>query len=289
MAPDEVLAMLGGTARADQLRGRVSRRDLAAAVASGRVETLGRGRYGLPSVSEAHRRRTLLSGTICCLSAAVEHGLGVLVPPDRPWIAVPTKRRVDPRRRRGVHLVWADVEGTVTSPLRTVLDCLTRLAAPEALAVADSALRTGVVDPDELVHAAAALRGPGSPTARRLAAAATPLAMSPLESAVRALCLDIPGLDLRPQARLRVGGIDVHPDLYDERLGLVVEAEGWLYHGNPEQFALDLERYTLMAVAPLTVLRFGHHHVTREPAWVRDCVDSARRTGEMRRSCRSCA
>jgi very-short-patch-repair endonuclease len=69
----------------------------------------------------------------------------------------------------------------------------------------------------------------------------------------------------------------------------VVEAEGWLYHGNPEQFARDLERYTTMTVTPLTVLRFGHHHVTREPAWVRACVESAWRTGEMRRSCRRCA
>ncbi|MCH1867802.1 hypothetical protein [Nocardioides sp. CFH 31398] len=289
MTPAEIVAFLGGTARADQLRGRVGRRALREAVSSGALDDLGHGRYGLPSISETHRKQVLLSGTIGCLSAAVEHGWPVLNPPDRPWIAVPPKRRVDARRRRGVNLMWADVEGTVTSPLRTVLDCLVRLPAVESLTVADSALRLGVVDPDELRHAADQVRGPGSPAARRLARAASGLSMSPLESALRALLLDLPGLDLRPQVELTVDGMTVHPDLFDERLGIVVEAEGWLYHGNPEQFALDLERYTCMAVVPLTVLRFGHHHVTARPDWVRACVDSARRTGEMRRRCRTCA
>jgi len=289
VTPVEIVAGLGGTARADQLRGRVSRKDLREALSSGSLEDLGHGRYGLPSLSQTHRKQVLLSGTIGCLSAAVEHGWPVLRPPDRPWIAVPVKRRVDGRRRRGVNLMWADVEGSVTSPLRTVLDCLVRLPAVESLAVADSALRLGVVDPDELRHAAERLRGPGSPVARRLARAASALPMSPLESALRALLLDLPGLDLRAQVPLTVGGRTVHPDLFDERLGLVVEAEGWLYHGNPEQFARDLERYTDMAVVPLTVLRFGHHHVTARPEWVRDCVDRARRTGEMRLGCRVCA
>jgi hypothetical protein len=212
VTPDEIVAALGGTARSDQLRGRVGRRALREALAAGRLERLGHGRYALPTISATHRMRVLLSGTIACLSAAVEHGLPVLRPPDRPWIAVPPTRRVDVRRRRGVHLMWVDVDGTVTSPLRTVLDCLVRLPAVESLAVADSALRLGVVDADELVHAAGGLRGPGSPAARRLAHEATPLAMTPLESALRALLLDVPGLDLRPQVELSIGGVDVHPD-----------------------------------------------------------------------------
>ena len=42
------------------------------------------------------------------------------------------------------HVVSADlVDGWVTSPLRTVLDCICSLPADEGLAIADSALRSG--------------------------------------------------------------------------------------------------------------------------------------------------
>jgi len=54
----------------------------------------------------------------------------------------------------------------VTSPLRAVLDCVRTLPFADGLAVADSALRRGEVDTDELAAAVAALSGRGTvPTA----------------------------------------------------------------------------------------------------------------------------
>lgn len=278
--------MLGGVARLDQLR-RVGLGPAAVsrAVSEGRVERLAPGRFGLASAQEAHRAAMRLGGSVGCLSAALEHRWPVLVEPDRPWVAVPNKRHLSAARRRGVHVLWNDdATGGVTSPLVTVLDCLRRLTATQALAVADSALRSGVVDPDELCLAAMRLRGPGSTAAQRLAPAASPLAQNPLESAARAIALDVPGLDLVPQVPIRLStlGVTVHPDLVDERLGIVVETEGWLYHGMPEQFALDLERYTALVVEGHLVLRFGHEHVVRRPVWVRDCLESIARTGSAR-------
>ena len=71
-----------------------------------------------------------------------------------------------------------EVVDGVTSPLRTVLDCARRLPFSEALAVADSALRSGLVTEDELRLAAAGTRGPGCKNIRRAAAEATRYARS---------------------------------------------------------------------------------------------------------------
>lgn len=285
----EVVARLGGAARTDQLLRFVTPRDLTEAVAAREVERLSKGRYGLPALGATHREAARLDATITCLSAAVEQGWEVLHQPDRPWLAVPRNRKVDPRRRRGVHLTWSGHGGTVTSPVTTVLECARRLPFVEALGVADSALRHGVVDLDELQVAAAGLRGPGSPAAVRVATHAHPLAHNPLESALRALSLEVPGLRLVPQVPVRVDGVEIHPDLVDERLRLVVEAEGWLYHGAPDQFAHDLWRYTALTVDRWTVARFGHRAATNEQDWVVDCLGSLERTCRSRLDCRKCA
>ncbi len=285
-----MVARLGGTARTDQLRRIVSERDLAAAVRSGSVVRLALGRYGLPSADAAIVAATRLDGMVFGLSAAQELGWPVLRRADRPWVQVPPNRNVAPHRRRGVRLGYGETEGrSVSSPLRTVLDCARRLPLTEALAVADSALRSGTVDPDELCSSANLARGPGSAQVAVVGREATPLAASPLESALRALGLGVPGLRLVPQVELQVEGVTLHPDLLDERLGLVVEAEGWLYHGGPKQFARDLWRYTALTVSGRTVVRFGYDDVTLRPDWVTQCLDSLRRTGERHRDCRQSA
>ncbi|MCH1865441.1 type IV toxin-antitoxin system AbiEi family antitoxin domain-containing protein [Nocardioides sp. CFH 31398] len=283
----EVVARLGGVARTDQLLRHVTARALTEAVRAGRVERLSKGHYGLPALAATHRAAARLDATITCLSAAVEQGWEVLQQPDRPWLAVPRNRKVELGRRRGVNLTWTGHGATVTSPVTTVLECARRLPFPEALAVADSALRHGVVDLDELQVAAARVRGPGSPAVSRVATRAHPSSRNPLESALRALSLEVPGLALVPQVPVTVDGIVIHPDLVDERLRLVVEAEGWLYHGGPEQFAHDLWRYTALTVDGWTVVRFGHRAVTTE--WVVECLESLERTCRRRTDCRRCA
>lgn len=231
-----MVARLGGTARTDQLRRLATDRDIAAAVAAGTVDRLSRGRYGLPGADAAALAAAGLSGTVFGLSAAQDHGWPVLRRADRPWVLVPPNRNVPSHRRRGIHLGYGESGGrSLTPPLRTVLDCARRLPLAEALAVADSALRSGTVDPDELRFATSEVRGPGRLQVELVGREATPLAASPLESALRALGLGVTGLALVPQVELEVEGVTIHPDLVDERLGLVVEAEGWLFHGKPEQ------------------------------------------------------
>lgn len=71
----------------------------------------------------------------------------------------------------------------VTSPSRTVVDCLRVLAPRDALAIADAAWNRGLVTRDSLLTVLAAQAGwPGVVGARRLVALADPLRESPLES-----------------------------------------------------------------------------------------------------------
>ena len=63
------------------------------------------------------------------------------------------------------------------------------LAFDEALAVADSALRSGAVTAEELRSASARLRGTGSRAARLVAQYADHRAANPFESVLRALAL----------------------------------------------------------------------------------------------------
>ncbi len=71
----------------------------------------------------------------------------------------------------------------VTSPRRTVVDCLRTLAPPDALAVADAALRAGLMAPAELRAAVDVVAGwPGVRQARHLAALADARRETALES-----------------------------------------------------------------------------------------------------------
>jgi hypothetical protein len=70
----------------------------------------------------------------------------------------------------------------VTSPRRTVVDCLRHLCPPDAIAIADAALR-GLLTPGDLVAGVEAAAGwPGVRRARRLAALADGRRETPLES-----------------------------------------------------------------------------------------------------------
>jgi very-short-patch-repair endonuclease len=272
--PVQALPRLGGCATLSQLLTLCTGHAVKRATRRGQILRLARGRYVLPLVVSHRREAHRLSGTLSHLSAAAVLGWPVKTPPSEPWITVARKRNLAAERRSGLHVSWRDlgddeVVRGVTSPLRTILDCATSLPFDEALAVADSALRSGTVRPHELDDAADALRGPGSLSARRVLQAADGRAANPFESVLRALCLDLPGLDVRPQVQLVGDGIFAIVDLADERLRLVIEAEGFEFHGSRTGLARDCRRYTEIAVLGWTVLRFTWEDVMFRPGWVR--------------------
>ena len=280
MHPVEALTRLGGCSDLETLLGATTRGRLRTALSRGEVLRVGRGRYALPTAHVALKAAGRLAGVASHASAAALHGWELATQPERPWVVVPRNRNVAPYRRRGVELRWRDlqpqeVRGQVTTPLRTVLDCSRDLPFAEALAVADSALRHGDVEQDRLVALAEAVASTGRAQARRVVEAATPLAANPFESVLRAIALDVPGLELQPQVVIDEDGCRCRPDLVDRERRLVVEADSFEWHGGRQALARDCVRYNDLVVRGWTVLRFAWEHVMLDPGYVRGCLVSA--------------
>jgi very-short-patch-repair endonuclease len=269
----EELAQLGGVATRAALLRRCTRGDLEAAVAAGAVVRLARGRYALAAVDEARAAAHALSGVLCLTSAAQHWGWAVKHPPERPLVSLPKSRRPDVERARAVEvrrlsLSPDDVVDGVTTRDRTLVDCLRHLAFDEALAVADSALRDDF-SPRRLEALVRDAQGPHAGRMRRLAALATPQAANPFESVLRAIALGVAGLRVRPQVSLRAGGAFLgRPDLVDERLGIVLEADSFAWHGDRAALHADARRYNAFAAHGWLVLRFAWEDVMFHPAYV---------------------
>lgn len=280
MAEDVVglyLAQQGGTAtRADLRAAKVTDRQIQRGVAAGLVERVSPGRYALPGLERDRRAAVLLGGVLSHRSAALHHGMPVLRDPKRPEVIVPAHRRVATSRRRGTDLRWRplpddDVDGPATSPLRTVLDCARDLPLGEALAVADSALRTGRVTTAELLEAVAALPRTGRARAESVLGHATGAAAGPFESGLRAVSIDAVGPIFVPQGEVMLSsGRVVHPDLVCEELRLVAEADSHEHHTTRSQIRYDCWRYDELSLDGWLVLRFAWEHVMYEDAWSRD-------------------
>ncbi len=270
MEVDQALERLGGVAEAWLLCRLTSRSRVRRALAGGRIVRDARGRYALPGADEALRRAHGLSGVLCLDSAAQQHGWPLKHRPTQPAVAVPRKRKVLPERRAGVRLVYVDlppgdVDRFATRPLRTVLDCAARLPFDEALAIADSALRSGAVTTYALQHAADLVPDRYGARCRRVVQEATWLADNPFESVLRAIALDVPGLHVEPQ--VSVPGVG-RVDLFDRDLGLVVEADSFEFHGARRMLARDCVRYNAVVVGGLSVVRFAWEQVMFEAPYV---------------------
>lgn len=272
----EWLAELGGLATWGTLVRLTSRPEVEAAVAGGEIVKVGRGRYVLASVHAAKREAHRLSGTVSHASAALLWGWEVKQVPALPDVTVPKGRKVSLDRRRGVRLHRAEllasqvVDG-VTSQDQTLLQCLRQLPFDEALAIADSALRDGFGQ-QALLAIGDLADGPGAPQVRRVAQAATARAANPFESVLRAIAMDVPGLSVQPQ--VEIGGLPavVRPDLVDERLRIVLEADSFEWHGGRDELARDARRYNLLVVNGWLVLRFAWEDVMHDPAYVSETL-----------------
>ena len=169
-----------------------------------------------------------------------------------------------------------EVERGVTSPLRTVVDCARHLPLDEALSVADSALRSGLLRSTDLTLAAARIQGAGRMRVLRVLVNAHRKAANPFESSLRAIALDVPGLAFVPQVGIRLaGGARVVPDLVDVNLGLVLEADSHEFHTGRARLTSDCWRYDELVVASWRVLRFTWEQVMLQQAWVRSVLQRA--------------
>ena len=280
MSVREALVELGGVATRRQLLEATSRAEVDGALASGEVLVLSRGRYALPDADLAVREAMRLSATVSHLSAALHWGWAVASPPARPEVTLPRNRKLTPAQRAGVKVHRGDlgpddVSGVVTSQERTLVDCLRSTDLGGALAVADSALRDGFSHA-RLVRLGEDARGPGARQARRVAAAASALADNPFESVLRSIAIEFPGLHVRPQVPI-FGGADFlgRPDLVDDELRIVLEADSFAWHGGRAELARDARRYNALVVHGWLVLRFAWEDVMFDPQRVRLTLEAA--------------
>ncbi|WP_297626570.1 DUF559 domain-containing protein [Nocardioides sp.] len=273
------MPLLGGVATRSMLVRLTSRRDLDDAVASGLLVRVNRGRYAVPGVHEGTELALKVTGHVCLASAALAHGWKVKVVPALPQVAVPKDRRIAASLRASMYPVWTDlgeddVEGLATTAGKTLEMCGRLLPLDEALAIADSALRDGFPH-GQLLDLAAAAKGPGSARLRRVAALADGRAANPFESVLRAVAVDIPGLEVAPQVEIRgTLGLAARPDLVDLRLRIVLEADSFEWHGDRAALRRDARRYDLLVANGWTVLRFAYEDVMHDQDWVRRVLAS---------------
>lgn len=275
MDPVDALHRHGGVASYGALVRLSDRSAIHARLGAGVIVRDARGKYALPGTDAARRRASAVSGVVSHLSAALFWGWEVKHVPDRPHVTVPRNRNLTPKARAGIVPHWAALEADevtdlVTTRERTLADCLRHLAFDEALAVADSALRHGDADHDDLARVANQVTGPGAARARRVAALADGSVANPFESVLRAIATDVPGLALRPQVRIAQPGFTARPDLVDEDLGVVVEADSQTWHNaSRSQLRRDCRRYTGLTARGWLVARFAWEDVMFDPDYVR--------------------
>ncbi|MGW0935078.1 endonuclease domain-containing protein [Streptomyces sp. NPDC002666] len=145
----------------------------------------------------------------------------------------------------------------------------------EAVVVADSALSTrrvhGVRRPPLVLLAALhdelASRCHGAARARALLPALDPGSGSPAETVARLLLRDA-GLRPETQAALHTPtGRNLRPDFLFRTEGLIVEVEGYDFHGTREAHAEDVRRFNELQSCPeiRRVLRFTATDIYRHP------------------------
>ena len=274
----QVTLMGGVTDRATLVRLRGTS-EVDRALRAGTLLRDARGRYALPAARQGIRTANAIAGVLSHRSAAHYWGWAQKNPDGLPEVTVPRNRRVDPALRRRLIPHWSDlpaediVKGCVTSLLRTLVDCMRNLPWDEALAIVDSALRAGDITKEELLELASSTRGRGRTRIMAVAEAATAKSANVLESLVRGFAKLVPGLDVEPQISVQVTDtLTLHPDLADRERDLIVEAEGFAWHGKSAQLTLDCRRYNAFVLLGWMVVRLSWVLVMYDPAYVQELL-----------------
>lgn len=263
----------GGSATRAQLLELTTAATVAGALRSGEVARHRRGVYGLPA-DGAPARAAQLGVHLSHRTAALDHGWGVLHVPDRPEVIASRTRRI--RRPTDLDLRYRtladdDLGLHATTALRTVIDCARDLPLPDALAVADSALRSGTVTVDELNRAV--LPRTGRAAARRVLDLASAQAVNPFESGLRALAVEATDVAWAPQQpiTLRSGQV-LHADVGCDEVRVALEADSHEFHKSRLDVRRDCWRYDEMIISGWIVLRFAWEQVMFNPEWVREVI-----------------
>ena len=147
----------------------------------------------------------------------------------------------------------------VTTPLRTLLDLAAVASAGELERAVQEAQVRGLVTADQLRRRAVGVRG--APALRAALALEPALTRSEAERRLLTL-IRAAGLP-RPQTNVRIGPYEVDAVWAQPRV--VVEVDGFAFHGTRSAFERDRRRDADLAARRYTVLRFTWRELTRRP------------------------
>ena len=274
---------MGGAADRAALVALRGRTEVDQALRDGQLISTARGRYALATSPEFVRRASAVDGVLSHRSAAQFHGWAQKAPPTLPEVTVPRDRHLRPGTRKLVTPHWCDLDvedvaGIVTTPRRTLVDCMRNLPFDVALAIVDSAIRGDDFTSQEVIAIADATRGRGRERIRRVAREGTSKSANPFESALRGQALLVPGLHPIPQLAITVPGKEVivlHPDLADPDLGIAFECESFEWHGKSAELTRDCRRYNTFTLLDWIVIRFSWVLVMHDPDYVRTTLERA--------------
>lgn len=268
------VTILGGACTRSVLVARCGRAEVDRALRSGVLVRVARGRYALKTAGAAVTAAATLGGVLSMRSAAQRHGWGQKLVPELPDVTFPRTHHLPRDARNLVVPHWSDIASEdvvdgVTSVRRTLVDCMRNLPLDESVPIVNSALRAGDVTLDELREIARSMKGRGRARAMGVAAMATAKPVNPYESTLYAMASTVPGLNVHPQHPVRISPTkELHPDLADPELGIIIEAESFAWHGETAALTRDCRRYNAFTVRGWTVIRFSWYMVIFEPDYV---------------------
>jgi hypothetical protein len=275
------VTVLGGACTRAVLVGRCGRAAVDKALRGGVLARVARGRYALSTASAAVTAAATVGGVLSMRSAAQRHGWGQKQVPQLPDVTFPRNHHLPRSARLLVVPHWSDiapedvVDGT-TCIRRTLVDCMRNLPLEEAVPIVNSALRSDDVTFAELQAIAASMKGRGRARAMAVAAMASVSPENPYESVLAAIASTVPGLQVVAHQPVKVAsGKVLHPDLLDARLGIIIEAESFAWHGETAALTRDCVRYNAFATRGYIVIRFSWYQVMFQPAYVIDVLAAA--------------
>ncbi|WP_224026581.1 type IV toxin-antitoxin system AbiEi family antitoxin domain-containing protein [Arthrobacter sp. NicSoilC5] len=246
----EALTALGGVASTRSLSmAGVSRRSLEAGVVAGSVQRIARGVYAQPQADPVLIHAGRHHAVLGCVSAASAAGLWVVRRPDRTHLAASHGRPVS-----GCIVHRSRIPLT---PLDIVCQSLRCLAPLEGLAIAESAVKNGLIQLPALRERFPAVREKGL---RDLVARIRPQSGSIIETMARYL-LEEAGHTVELQVRIPgMGHLDL---LVDGLLG--VETDGYAHHSSREAYREDRRRWNVTVVRGVPTLRVTFEMLLNEP------------------------
>jgi very-short-patch-repair endonuclease len=268
----------GVVARWQLLRAGVPRHAVEHRLKRGRLRAVHRGVYRSGPVRAPLYREAaavLACGDRAVLShrtAAALWGLVPVQPPDEPVDVTGPRSLRGPRSGVRLHRTHgldpdevARKDGLpVTTPGRTLLDlasCSQPRELERALALAERRRRVSREGLDELL--ARHPRRPGRNALREMLAATGGPALTRSEAESRFLALTRKGSLPRPATNIMVEGIEV--DFLWRARRLVVEIDGYTYHGDRHAFENDRRRDGILMAAGYRVVRLTWRQLVQEP------------------------